>query len=130
VFIVGGIGITPIISMLRAMRDREDDRQVLLLYGNRTQADIAFRDELAEIEAGGHPRLTVVHVLSQAGEDWTGHTGYVDREILQRYVGDEVAGKTFYLCGPGPMRAMTLANLKAMGVPNGGIRTEIFALVG
>jgi predicted ferric reductase len=130
VFVAGGIGITPLASMLRAMRDAHEDYQVLLLYGNRTRSDIVFREELDEMAAGEHPRLTVVHVLSRESEDWQGERGHIDREALERHVGRDVSGKTFYVCGPKPLLAATVANLKAMGVKDGRIRTEIFSLVG
>ncbi|MBD3163202.1 MAG: oxidoreductase, partial [Candidatus Latescibacteria bacterium] len=57
VFVAGGIGITPLMSMLRHMRDRGDPRKVLLLYGSPDEESIVFRDELEEIEAGRAPRL-------------------------------------------------------------------------
>ena len=55
-------------SMLRHMRDTEDERSVVLLYGNRKESDIVFRRELAHMAAGERPDLTVVHVLSDAGK--------------------------------------------------------------
>ena len=55
VFIAGGIGITPLMSNLRHMRDTQADRRVLLLYSNKTENDIVFREELAQIEAGTNP---------------------------------------------------------------------------
>jgi predicted ferric reductase len=130
VFIVGGIGITPIMSMLRWMRDRQSDHRVLLLYGNRTAEQIVFRRELDQIQAAQRPALKVVHVLSDASGQWDGESGYIDREILDRYVGRDVSDKTFYVCGPTPLRKMTLGNLKDMGVPDGRIRMEIFRLLG
>ncbi len=129
VFIAGGIGITPIMSMLRCMRDRSEDYKVTLLYGNRTEPSIAFKNELDEMQAGDNPSLNVVHVLSKADEQWTGEKGYITREILERYAGTDISGKTFYICGPVPMRKKTVANLKNMGVKDNKIRTEIFSLV-
>ncbi len=130
VFIAGGIGITPLMSMLRCMRDREEDLRVLLLYGNRNEASVVFRDELAAIEAGERPDLKVVHVLDDPGEQWTGETGRVDRDVLRRCVGEDVAGRTFYLCGPPGMLKSVLADLREMGVKDARIRTEIFSLIG
>lgn len=127
VFIAGGIGITPFIGMLRYMRDTKADLNVLLLNANRSEKDIVFRSELAEIEAAGKPSLKVIHILSNPGADWTGEKGYVDREKIERYV-RLVDGKGFYVCGPPPMSAKIIETLLSMGVPYNRIRTEIFSL--
>ena len=129
VFIAGGIGITPLMSMLRSMRDREESHRVVLLYGNRTESHIVFRDELAEIEADECPDLKVVHVLSRAGEEWAGETGHINGEMLERHVRGDLAEKVFYICGPDPLRESVIADLTDRGVPDGQIRTEIFRLV-
>ena len=75
VCVVGGIGITPVRAMIRHLADAGDGRRVLLIYGNKTEADIVFRDEFDAIAAGAAPRLRVVHVLSQLGDGWEGETG-------------------------------------------------------
>lgn len=129
VFIAGGVGITPLMSMLRSMRDRAEDCRVLLIYGNQQESSIIFREELAAIESGPHPQLKVTHMLSHPGEDWTGETGYIDREKIERLVGTDLSGKTFYVCGPPAMNEAAIANLKALGVEDRRIRTEIFSLV-
>ncbi len=127
VFIAGGIGITPFMGMLRYMRDTKADLSVLVLYANRSEKDIVFRDELAQMEEDERPRLAVVHVLSNPGTDSTGEKGYVDREKIERHVGP-VDGKAFYVCGPPPMSAKIIDTLLSMGAPYSRIRTEIFSL--
>ena len=127
VFIAGGIGITPLMSMLRYMRDSKSDHEVLLLWGNKTAADIAFGEELEQMQAAQTPRLKVVHVLSAAGADWQGETGYVDRAKIEQHCGS-VAGKAFYVCGPPKMMEMVDAALRDLGVPVDSIRQERFYL--
>lgn len=129
VFLAGGIGITPLMSMLRHMRDREETRSVLLIYANREESDIIFREELARIEAGGHPQLKLVHVLETPGEGWQGETGFVDREKIERLCEGESAQQVFYVCGPPPMVRTILSTLKRMGVPDRQIRAEIFSFL-
>ena len=128
VFIAGGIGITPLMSMIRHLRDTEADRDVLLIYGNRREDDIVFRDELDAVAAGGRPRLRIVHVLSDPDESWTGPTGYVTRSLLAEHVGDEPASRAYYLCGPPPMMERVRAGLRRIGVPKRRIHWERFAL--
>lgn len=129
VFIAGGIGITPFMSMLRHMRKTMDTHSVLLIFANKKEAQIVFRDELAEMEKGGHPRLKVIHVLSRPDEDWKGETGYVDREKIERFCGADPDGKVFYVCGPAPMRRAIIADLRNLHVPDERIRMEIFSFL-
>jgi predicted ferric reductase len=128
VFIVGGIGITPLMSMLRHMRDTKAEVDVMLLYANRTEKDIVFREELAAIEAGDAPRLKVVHILSEPEPGWNGETGYVDREKIARYLSSNMSENAFYVCGPPAMNTKVIETLLAMGVPYPRIHTEIFSL--
>ncbi len=127
VFLAGGIGITPFMGMLRYMRDTKSDLNVTLLYANQSEADIVFRNELREMENSDKPRLKVMHVLSRPDSDWIGERGYIDREKLQRLIGP-VTGKSFYVCGPPPMRIKLIDTLQEMGVSYEHIRTEIFSL--
>jgi predicted ferric reductase len=128
VFIAGGIGMTPLMSMLRHMRDTKAEVDVMLLYANRTEKDIVFREELAAIEAGDAPRLKVVHILSVPEPGWNGETGYVDREKIARYLSDNMSEKAFYVCGPPAMNTKVIETLLAMGAPYPRIHTEIFSL--
>jgi predicted ferric reductase len=128
VFIVGGIGITPLMSMLRHMRETQSENHVLLLYANKTEEDIVFRRELREIEAGGHPRLTTVHILSKASEKWQGETGYIDSEKIRRFCGNPTE-KTFYLCGPEALVDGVATFLRSEGVQDSHMHREIFSLV-
>ncbi|MDZ7831583.1 MAG: ferric reductase-like transmembrane domain-containing protein [Desulfobacterales bacterium] len=129
VFVAGGIGITPLMSMLRYMRDKKENRSVLLLYGNPNTEQIAFRREIEEIEAGGTPRLKVVHVLSTPEEDWSGERGHIDAEKITRYCGPDLSGKTFYVCGPPPLVTGVVNALLNMGVAHRQIRIEIFSFL-
>lgn len=129
VFLAGGIGITPLMAMLRHMRDIEDTRSVVLLYANRKEDQIVFRQELEEIATGKQPNLTLVHVLSRPGEGWTGETGHLDREKIEKYCGQNLNGKTFYVCGPTKLAKMLIRTLEDMGVPDKQIRQEIFTFL-
>ncbi len=122
--VVGGVGITPMLSMLRAMRDRGDTRPVTLIWGNKTEEDIIRREE---IEAMGD-HVKVVHVLSKPGEGWEGETGRVAKEVLQRHAGDLLSRAQVLLCGPPPMMDAVQATLEELGVKGRQIHFERFAL--
>jgi predicted ferric reductase len=128
VFIAGGIGITPLMSMLRHMRDTRSDRRVMLLYANRTEADIAFRSEIDAIKAQAHPRLQVVHVLSHPAPDWQGETGLIDLPRIERFCGSDLAAHGFYLCMPPPAMRGIAASLRGAAVPPKRIHFEKFNL--
>lgn len=129
VFIAGGIGITPLMSMLRYMVDTEDKRPVTLFYANRDKENIVFRKELEEITADRSVNLTLVNILKDPGEDWQGETGHLNRDIITKYCGRDLAGKTFYLCGPPGLIKTMLEVLQDLKIPKKNIRTEIFSFV-
>jgi len=127
VLIAGGVGITPIISMVRTMADREDPRPCLLLYANRDWDGVTFRDELDELAR--RTPLTVVHVLEKAPEGWEGETGYITEAILRRHLPKRFERMQYFVCGPGPMMdAMDIALCK-VGVSAERINTERFDMV-
>jgi predicted ferric reductase len=128
VFIAGGIGITPLMSNLRHMRDSGADRRVLLLYANKTEADIVFREELDRMAGLDKPQVEVVHILTRPGSAWPGETGRLDREKLRRLLGDRLAGSTFFLCCPPAMIQNLAAILNGLGVPVERISYEYFSL--
>ncbi len=129
VFIAGGIGITPIMGMLRHMQDTGAQNKSLLLYANRTEESIAFRDELERMCAESGPGLNLVHVLSRPAEGWIGERGHIDEEMLKRYCASRVAGSHFYICGPEGLRQSTVKALIRLGVADKRIHTEIFSLL-
>lgn len=128
VFIAGGIGITPFLSNLRHMRDVRAERRVLLLWANRTEADIICREELAALEAGERPEVKVVHILSRPEAGWEGERGRLDRLSLQRLAGERLSQSQVFLCCPPPLTQSLLRALAALGVPEKRISLEYFSL--
>lgn len=127
VFIAGGIGIAPIISMLRTLADRGDRRRLLLFYGNRVWDRVALREELDALAQ--RLTLTIVHVLLEPPPGWTGETGLITREILSRHLQAAPAQAPlteYFLCGPNPMTHTVEEALAGLGVPDHRIHCEIF----
>ena len=124
VFIAGGVGITPVMSMLRYLRDTDDPRRAVLLYASRTREDIIFREELGALP----PRLEVTHILSQPGADWTGPSGRLSPSVLRERAGDRLARGAVFLCGPPPMIRQARLDLRGLGVPARRIHFERFAI--
>ena len=129
-FIAGGIGITPLMSMLRHMRNSDrSDLTVTLLYANKTADNIVFKEELDEIAAAGIPALKVIHVLSDPSADWDGETGHIEKELVSKHfkLGESpLCGA--YLCAPPKMMTDLSGKLREMGLPQSRIHLEAFAL--
>ena len=123
-FIAGGVGVTPIRSMLRCLADSGDTRPAVLIYGNKTERDILFRDELADLPEN----VQVVHVLSDPDEGWDGETGYVTDEVIRRHAGEFLERADVYLCGPPPMMDMLTKALRELGVDSSRLHYERFSL--
>lgn len=123
-YIVGGIGITPIRSMIEDQARRGETGNAVLLYGNRTQADTIFLDELTEL--GARTKLVMHNILSDQ-KDYTGETGFIDAEKIARLVPD-FAGRDVFLCGPPPMMWGIIDQLKKIGMPESQIHYERFSL--
>jgi predicted ferric reductase len=128
VFIAGGIGITPIMSMLRHMRDSRADKDIELFSANHGEEDIVFRRELEEIAKGEAPRLRVRHVLSKPGPGWTGERGHIDWPLLEKNLSGDLRAKAYYLCGPPTLMNALITTLIDKGIPARQVRSEQFSL--
>lgn len=126
VFICGGIGITPAMSMLRYIYDKKLEKRILLLWGNKTEADIVFRKELDTISSGIRS-LKIVHVMS-VQKDWEGEKGYFNAHMLQKYVGG-LTHAQYFICGPPVMMNNVIQVLQHLGVSKTHIHYERFALI-
>jgi predicted ferric reductase len=124
VFVAGGIGSAPFMSMLRTAADRNDRRAFVLFYGNRSWERVAFREELERL--GQRLDLRVVHVLQEPPADWRGERGFVTRELLARHLPLDEARVEYFLCGPTPMTSSVEKALASLGVPAARIHSEIF----
>ncbi len=125
VMIAGGVGITPMLSMLRFMAAHSDPRRIVLIWGNKTEADIIARDEVDRL-AVRLPGLEVHHVLSEQ-DDFDGERGFITRELLGRLLSAEDLAGEVLLCGPVAMMTLVTGSLRTLGVPRARIRTERFS---
>ncbi len=124
VLLAGGVGITPLMSMLRHAIATEPSRAVTLVYSAHTEDDLAFRDELAAA-ARRHPQLRVFLAASSGSADAHVYPGRIDEGLL-RAAAPEVAHSIVFVCGPEPMIDGMQTLLMSLGVPAGQIRREVF----
>jgi len=127
VFIAGGIGITPFMSMLRQAAEERSPQPLFLAYSNRRPEDAAFLDELQQLERQNQRfrLLATMTDMSKSARAWAGETGYVDADKLRRFVGD-ITAPVYYLVGPPAMVEGMQQTLAAAGIAEEQIRTEEF----
>jgi predicted ferric reductase len=125
--VAGGIGITPIISALRTLRDEGANHPIVLVYANERVDDIAYRRELDTLRS--QLDLSVVHVLADPDRSWAGERGLVDTALLDRHLpAGQREGWPYLVCGPPPMMEAAETALTELGVPIGHIESERFDL--
>jgi ferredoxin-NADP reductase len=124
VFIAGGIGITPYRSILRCSADTNQPLNVLMLYFNRSSADIVFRRELEDISRQ-MPTFSFINVLAEPEKDWIGERGKLSEAVLQKFVPDP-NGLYFWVSGPPGMVSTCRELLEQTGVKDESIRTDRF----
>lgn len=126
VLIAGGVGITPMMSVLRYLTDRSYPYEIHLIYGVRTPADLIFREECAYL-ASRHPNVTILSIVSSAeGTDWKGPVGFITADFIAGCV-DDIVKRRIHLCGPPPMMDAVKAALEELHVPSDQVKTEDFA---
>ncbi len=129
VFIAGGIGITPMMSMLRTLADRRDLRPLTLVYANKNLETATFLEEIDELPQ--RLNIKIVHVLESPPEGWNGEKGFVTTEMLKRILPEkrDLNAMEVFNCGPGPMMDAVEKALIQLGVPMGDFHSERFDLV-
>jgi len=127
VFIAAGVGITPVMSILRTFADRCDRRPVLLLYQSRSWEEATFREELESL--GDRLELDVVHILSRPEEGWEGERGRLTAETMARHLPADRLAREYFVCGPQAMQKTVKNMLQRLGLPLEQCQSETFNFV-
>jgi propane monooxygenase reductase subunit len=129
VFVGGGAGMAPILSVLRSLAERGSTRKATYYYGARTRADLCFEDELRALERS-MADFTFVPALSEpvTGEEWDGEVGLVT-DVVRRHETD-LSDSDSYVCGPPPMVEAAMEVLAALGAPDKHIYYDKFTTTG
>lgn len=123
VFLGGGSGITPFVSMIRTILESGEDRQVTLLYGSRTQELAMYHDELLSMSKK-HSNFHYSLILSDEEKDGVEY-GFIDADRIKNHVSD-VNDCTYYICGPSIMMEFCQKALGELNIPQKAIRREVF----
>ncbi len=127
VFLAGGIGITPFVSMSRQAAHDRLARDIWLFYSNRRPEDAAFLDELAALPRR-NPRYRFVGTMVEMAKStrpWTGETGFLDRAMLERHLKD-LSASVYYTAGPPGLVEAMQKMLTEAGVKEDAIHTDEF----
>ena len=127
VLVGGGVGVTPLVSMVETLADREDRRPVVLFHGAHVEADLTLCERIEALR----PRLdlTVVRVLEHPPEGWSGEAGLIDEGVLRRHLPHEHRRFQYFVCGPAPLMDAMEKVLPTLGIPAGRIHAERFDMV-
>jgi uncharacterized protein len=129
VFVAGGIGLTPVLSMFKWLAESGSRRTAFFFLAVRNGNDVALRNEIAEIANRNTQQFRAVTLFSEPteqcveGKDFD-CKGFLTVDVLKRYLG--TSNYEFYICGPPPMMDAMVKALVAWGVPEADIRFEAF----
>ncbi|MFC2125368.1 2Fe-2S iron-sulfur cluster-binding protein [Bacteroidota bacterium] len=127
VLFAGGSGITPLISILKSVLLSEKESEILLLYQNRDESSIIFKEKLDQLKSEFLNRIRIEHILSRPSESWTGRKGRVTIESIKDILADEeIVNAEVFLCGPQGMMETVEKALDQIGFDIGKIRMERF----
>ena len=129
VLLAGGVGVTPMLSMVRTAAHRGDPRPYRLVIVASALEDLFFREELAVLRR--YIDLEVTEVLRRPRPDWTGPIGGINTQLMELVVGDlpEPQDLDYFICGPPGMVVDAMQVLEEMAVPAGRVHTEQFDFV-
>ncbi len=113
-FVAGGTGITPMISIIRWILAQSLPVELFLVFANKVEADIIFREEWDE-DVREHASFHCYHVLEQPPAGWSQGTGRITEDILRAQLPSPGPDTAIFLCGPPPMTDALEAALKAIG---------------
>lgn len=141
-----GSGITPMLSILKSVLEEEPKSQVCLLYGNRNEDSMMFKEELDQLQTRFAGQLKVFHTLSKPKErkeggvfglfakkvvDWAGKKGRIDALVIKEIFNENRRGNTpveCFMCGPEGMMRTAETTLKVLGVDEKNIHIEWFVV--
>lgn len=127
----GGSGITPLMSIAKTLLATQPNGKVSLVYANRDQNSIIFKNTLDQLVEKYGDRISITQFLENAPESWTGHTGYFTEDALQQIITEDTAdinnpNVEYMTCGPEPMMNIVMSTLNTLGISESRQHKESF----
>jgi len=130
IFLVGGSGITPAISILKHVLNSPQENNVNLLYANRNEESIIFYEALNDLEKKYEGRLNILHSLSQPSAAWSGPSGRLNKGTVEEFLKtcqlEKFSKNDFFLCGPEGLMEIGVQTLESMNISKENIHRESF----
>lgn len=123
----GGSGITPILSMAKAIASGDEDFSMTVLYGSKNQKEILFSDEFAAAIEGAEGKVKLVNVLSEEEGVEGCESGFITAELIRKYAGDEEY--SLFASGPQVMYEFLDKEVEKLDLDTRHYRKEIFGSV-
>lgn len=125
----GGSGITPILSILKSVLDTEPESIFSLIYANKNEGSIVFKEEIEGLKNRYMNRLNVFHVFSEEQNQSSLFEGHINQEKIEKFsktILDASGTDEFFVCGPEPMMLGIQAALRSLDVEDKKIHIELF----
>jgi NAD(P)H-flavin reductase len=114
VCIAGGSGITPFKAILDFISEKSLNTKLSIFFANKTSSDIIYNEYFSTLDEI-NKNINIINIISNKEENWTGHTGYLNKEIIQEHIKD-LEHKDWFVCGPPPMTKAIESLLKELNV--------------
>lgn len=125
IFVAGGIGITPMLSMLQYLVDTGSEKPLFFFYAAKTSDELVFFEQLKYLSDQA-PNITLNCILSQPDENWTGLKGRLNKDILKSFNID-FSQSDLYTCGPTPLMDSVKNIAFELGLKEEHFHNEVFA---
>ncbi|MBU0695235.1 MAG: ferredoxin--NADP reductase [Bacteroidetes bacterium] len=133
-FFAGGSGITPIYSIIKTLLNKDSNCLLKLIYANRNENSIIFKNELEKLEQQYPNKFRVTHVLSEASGGWNGMKGRLDKDKMKEFLSNihnyPIDQTEYYICGPSPFMELVEYELLNHRIPADQINLERFISIG
>lgn len=116
IFLCGGVGVSPLMSILRDVIHKKEIPSITFLYGSRTPETIVYKEELEAI-AASHPQIRIRHIFSDATPDktWSGYHGFITKEIIEKEV--QISNNPHWFISGPPIFVQKMTNvLSELGI--------------
>jgi glycine betaine catabolism B len=126
ILIGGGLGITPLMSVMRYCNDKKLQNKINLLYSVRTPSDIIYNEEIERIKnENSNLRCTITVTRPKPEHNWHGQTGRVNEELLKQNIAD-IKNSLYFICGPLEFVKGAIELLEKLGAAKEQIKTDVW----
>lgn len=125
IFLAGGTGLAPFVSMMRHIKSTNSHCDVVLLYSTKFPTEIILKDELGSYAEDLHAKLAITVTRPQQGDGWTGQTGHIDAEMIKNHAPDYTE-RTAYICGPLAFVKAVKEALMSLGLQNEMVKADVW----